>query len=92
MARSKANDGLIEENQTPRVRMRVKEADLPVRVRTGPGTDYPWVAGEYLGIGVHEIVELFEGTGSKSGWGKLGDGRGWVALDFTCRVRRNPSK
>lgn len=80
------------EKAPPRVRMRVKEADLPVRVRTGPGTDYQWVSGEYLGEGVHEIVELSEGAGSKSGWGKLSDGRGWVALDFTYRVRRNPSK
>lgn len=82
----------VVEKAPPRVRMRVKEADLPVRVRTGPGIDCPWVSGEYLGEGVHEIVELSEGAGSKSGWGKLADGRGWVALDFTKRIRGNSSK
>lgn len=82
----------VEEKPGPKVRMRVKESDLPVRVRTGPGTDYPWVSGVYLGEGVHDIVELSEGTGSKSGWGKLADGRGWIALDFVYRVRKNQSK
>lgn len=86
MARSKQND------QAPRVKMRVKEREGHVRVRSGPGIDHSQVSGEYLGEGIHEITEISEGTGSKSGWGKLSDGRGWVALDFVERVRRTPSK
>ena len=74
------------EKASPRVRMRVKEANLLIRIRTAPGIDQPWVPGEYLGSGVHEIVEVSEGAGSKSGWGKLSDGRGWIALDFVYRV------
>lgn len=82
----------VFENTAPKVRMRVKENGQPVRVRSGPGTDYPQVSGEYLGDGEYDIVEVLEGVGSRSGWGKLADNRGWVALDFVHRVRRSQSK
>lgn len=80
------------ENTAPKVRMRVKEKGQSVRVRSGPGIDHSQVSGEYLGDGEYDIVEVSEGTGSRSGWGKLADNRGWVALDFVQRVRRNQSK
>lgn len=94
MARSRSDRSRADTSNgdADKVRMRVKEADLPVRVRTGPGTDFQWISGEYLGEGVHDVAEVSEGSGSKSGWGKLADGRGWVALDFVYRVRKNQSK
>lgn len=72
--------------------IRVREKDLKVRVRSGPGINHPQVSGSYLGEGVHEISKISEGTGSKTGWGLLSDGRGWVALDYVERVRGNRSK
>lgn len=92
MDKPKTNYHKSSEKAPPRIRMRVKESDLPVRVRSGPGTDCAWVSGEYLGEGAHDIIEVSEGIGSKSGWGKLADGRGWIALDFVYRVKKNQSK
>ena len=36
-----------------------------------------------VGKGVFKIAEVKPGTGSMYGWGKLGDGRGWINLDCT---------
>lgn len=61
---------------------RIRERNLSVRIRSGPGVNFDHVNGEYLGKGIHEIDEVDEGVGSMSGWGHLVNGRGWVALDY----------
>lgn len=61
---------------------KVREKGIMVRIRSGPGTNYDHVNGEYLGKGVFEIDQKSDGVGSMSGWGHLVNGKGWVALDF----------
>lgn len=62
--------------------IKVREKNVRVRIRSGPGTNYVHVGGEYLGSGVFEVDEVRSGIGSISGWGHLVNGKGWVALDF----------
>lgn len=89
MPRRKTNYNSIssEESKSKReddqiVLMKVQEMDNPVRVRSGAGTNFPQIAGRYLGKGVHDIVGISSGEGSDSGWGKLSEIDGWVALDY----------
>lgn len=56
-----------------------------LRIRVGPGTEYV-TTGSYTGKGVFNLVEIQNGTGSKSGWGKLENGAGWISLDFVERL------
>lgn len=75
-----------EKMEASEVLMKVKEGDRPVRIRSGPGVSYSHVGGKCLGKGVFEIVEISNGPGSESGWGRLANGDGWVALDFVEKV------
>lgn len=65
------------------VRVRVVYDNL--RIRSGPGTNCA-TTGAYTGQGDFDIAEIQNGNGSKSGWGKLADGRGWISLDFAERI------
>ena len=42
--------------------------------------------GAYTGKGVFTIIEVKEGQGSNTGWGRLKSGAGWICLDYTNRV------
>ena len=70
------------------------KADLPYRVRVtisdlnirkGPGTNHA-KTGKCTGKGVFTITETKSGKGSKSGWGKLKSGKGWISLDYCTRI------
>lgn len=69
----------------PELPFKVKIDVNNLRIRTGPGTNYA-VTGRYTGIGVFTIVEVQNGSGSNSGWGKLYRGDGWVSLDFAKKL------
>lgn len=56
-----------------------------LNIRTGPGTDYS-LTGKYTGKGAFTIVEVSNGTGSYSGWGKLKSGAGWISLDYATKL------
>ena len=56
-----------------------------IYIRTGPGTDKPYT-GKNCPKGVYTIVQTSAGTGSKSGWGKLKSGAGWINLDLVKRL------
>jgi flagellum-specific peptidoglycan hydrolase FlgJ len=56
-----------------------------LNIRTGPGTNYNRT-GSFTGKGTFTIVEVKPGAGSKSGWGKLKSGAGWISLDYTTKV------
>lgn len=58
---------------------------INLNIRTGPGMNYD-KTGVYTGKGVFTIVEVSDGQGSKTGWGRLKSGAGWISLDFTKRV------
>lgn len=63
----------------------VKVSIPNLNIRKGPGTNYPSV-GFYTSIGVFTIVEVKEGKGSSSGWGKLKSGVGWISLDYCKKL------
>lgn len=52
-----------------------------LRIRSGPGSENQ-PTGKYTGKGVFAITEIQNGSGSKSGWGKLKNGEGWISLDY----------
>lgn len=64
-------------------RVRVNIPNL--NIRTGPGINHPYT-GEFTGEGIFTIVEVQEGEGSASFWGKLKSGAGWISLDFATRI------
>ena len=74
-----------EDNVKPFEPFRVKVSIPNLRIRKGPGTNYA-TTGHYTGKGIFTIVEVIEGVGSKSGWGKLKSGVGWISLDCTTKI------
>lgn len=58
--------------------------DVPnLRIRKGPGNGPGCEPiGRYTGVGTFQISEIQNGSGSKTGWGKLTTGDGWVSMDF----------
>ena len=63
--------------------VRVSIRDL--NIRKGPGTNYG-KTGQYTGIGVFTIVEVADGQGSSTGWGRLKSGAGWCSLDYCQKI------
>lgn len=71
-----------------------KKSELPymvqvtisdLNIRKGPGVNYDKI-GKFTGKGVFTVVEVKTGKGSKTGWGKLKSGAGWISLDYAKRV------
>lgn len=56
-----------------------------LNIRKGPGMNYD-KTGRTTGVGTFTIVEVQDGEGSNSGWGKLKSGAGWICLDYTKKV------
>ena len=56
-----------------------------LNIRIGPGINYGRT-GAYTGKGTFEITEVASGEGSRSGWGKLKSGDGWISLDYATRI------
>lgn len=67
----------------PKMQIRIDIDNL--RIRTSPGMSNN-ITGKYTGKGVFEILEIQNGSGSKTGWGKLADGSGWVCLDYVTML------
>jgi hypothetical protein len=59
----------------------VKMSIPDLNIRKGAGTNTAKV-GAHIGVGVFTIVEVKEGKGSDTGWGKLKSGAGWINLDY----------
>jgi N-acetylmuramoyl-L-alanine amidase len=64
-----------------KVRVTIKD----LNIRKGPGTNYDRT-GKFIDPGVYTIVKVQNGQGSKTGWGQLKSGAGWISLDFTTRL------
>ena len=62
--------------------VRVEIADL--NIRKGPGTNYGKV--RYIEPGAYTIMEVKQGKGSDTGWGRLKSGEGWISLDYVKRI------
>lgn len=56
-----------------------------LRIRKGPGTNYPIVRTLRFDKNTYTIVEESNGIGAKK-WGKLKSGVGWLSLDYTRKV------
>lgn len=56
-----------------------------VNIRKGAGTDYA-IVGAIAQGGAYTIVAEKTGKGAKK-WGKLKSGAGWIALDYTEKIR-----
>lgn len=56
-----------------------------VNIRKGAGTNYA-ITGAIPKGGAYTIVEEKTGTGAAK-WGKLKSGAGWIALDYTEKIR-----
>ena len=54
-------------------------------IRKGAGTNYA-VCGSIPKGGAYTIVEEKSGAGAAK-WGKLKSGAGWIALDYTEKIR-----
>lgn len=56
-----------------------------LNIRKGPGINYE-KTGKFTGKGIFTITEVAEGNGSKSGWGKLKSGAGWISMDHAKKL------
>ncbi len=74
---------VIKKNTGLPYMVKVDIADL--NIRKGPGTNYE-KTGKFTGKGIFTITEVKTGKGSKTGWGKLKSGDGWISLDYAKRV------
>ena len=56
-----------------------------LNIRKGPGKNFERT-GEFTGIGIFTLSKKVDGEGSKKGWGKLENGKGWISLDFCKEI------
>lgn len=63
--------------------VRVTIPDL--NIRKGAGTNHA-KTGQFTGKGVFTIMDVKPGTGSKTGWGRLKSGAGWISLDYATKL------
>ena len=68
----------------PSVPFLVKVSISDLNIRTGAGTNFPRT--QFCPPGIYTIVGVESGQGSKSGWGKLKSGAGYISLDFCTRI------
>lgn len=61
------------------------DAIKPFNIRKGAGTNTA-KTGICTGVGVFTIMEVREGKGSDTGWGRLKSGAGWISLDYCQKV------
>ena len=59
----------------------VKVSIPDLNIRKGAGTNTA-KTGICIGVGVLTIMEVREGKGSDTGWGRLKSGAGWISLDM----------
>ena len=64
---------------------RVKVSIPDLNIRKGPGTNY-LTTGSFTGVGVFTIVDVKDGKGASTGWGKLKGGAGWISLDHANEI------
>lgn len=69
----------------PTSNFKVRVSIDTLNIRKGPGIDYE-TAGYFIPKGVYTITEVKNGKGSKTGWGRLKSGAGWISLDYAPRM------
>lgn len=73
-----------QSNPSETASFQIKVETSYLNIRKGPGTNFD-KTGKHTGVGVFTIVEVKKGAGSKSGWGRLKSGAGWISLDYAKR-------
>ena len=68
-----------------KTQFRVKVSIPDLNIRKGPGTNY-LTTGSFTGVGVFTIVDVKDGKGASTGWGKLKSGAGWISLDHANEI------
>lgn len=82
----KQQNNVATEEKPAKVSSHAVRVDIDkLNIRKGPGMNYD-KTGAYTGKGVFTIIEVKEGQGSNTGWGRLKSGAGWICLDYTNRV------
>lgn len=74
-----------ENNIKPFEPFKVKININNLNIRRGPGSNYE-KTGKYTRKGIFTIIEVVEGPGSKTGWGKLKSGAGWICMDYATKI------
>lgn len=69
--------------------IKVQISSPNLNIRKGPGTNYATI-GKFTGVGVFTVLEIQNGTGSKSGWGLLKsyatNRNGWISMDYAKKL------
>lgn len=78
---TKSTEKKVEKKKEYQVKVSIRN----LNIRKGPGTNYGTI-GRTTGVGTFTIVDTKEGKGSKTGWGKLKSGLGWISLDFAKKL------
>jgi len=55
-----------------------------LNIRSGPGTNYS--SNGVMTPGIYQITAESNGAGA-SKWGKLGNGKGWISLDYATKIK-----
>ena len=74
-----------EDKVEPFTSFKVKISIANLNIRKGPGSNFERT-GHYTGKGVFTITEVIDGKGSKTGWGKLKSGAGWICMDYAKKI------
>lgn len=74
-----------EDKVEPFTSFKVKISIANLNIRKGPGSNFERT-GHYTGKGVFTITEVIDGKGSKTGWGKLKSGAGWICMDYAKKL------
>ena len=72
-----------EEIKETKVNYKVEITANDLNIRSGPGTNYG--SNGVMTPGTYNIVAEANGSGA-SKWGKLGNGKGWISLDYAKRI------
>lgn len=74
-----------EDKVEPFASFKVKISIANLNIRKGPGSNFERT-GHYTGKGIFTITEVIDGKGSRTGWGKLKSGAGWICMDYAKKL------
>jgi hypothetical protein len=83
--RGEVSKPATEDKVEPFASFKVKISIANLNIRKGPGSNFERT-GHYTGKGVFTITEVIDGKGSKTGWGKLKSGAGWICMDYAKKL------
>lgn len=73
------NPDLVEVEELKLQMIKITVDNLRIRSTPGIGNN---ATGKFTGRGTFAITKIQNGNGSKTGWGKLQNGAGWICLDY----------